>query len=514
MLRIDINDIEVTDWYSQAAGAATITDALNQPVTLDIAMTALGLPVSIIGGETVSVYDENNIYFDGIVPVESGLGTEFLYLDSLASPEAYRKAIKVSATDYQSALDFSNLPNKIYYFQTAGQIVKDLLANSILAGLVNIDAVMDGYAAPEFDVSGRKFSNVVKDLSGSNGFYFSLRTTSLSPRRFKAEFRSIYDRPAPLSIDRDANTYVLSTLKFDPRNTPLMNKITVIGGQEPSLDVVTDVFGGDPEVGHYQLSRVPFYMKTNNLLQSDFSQPLDGTPTGSVSLLGTAMSAGDTAGVLQISGSGAMYYKTPFQSRNQRYTTFEDIGLDTGASVVFGIFHAIDSADPSNCKLGVWFKPDGSISYIRNGVETLPMGSPWWNERNTATYAVRIKESEMGTYAEVQGGQLSPVRHWYPLQPPGDVATGDLKFTNTSGDDITGTRVSVSVGPIQTLKYIVTAEDNSSLNLLHRHITELLNGTPDFAERYSADAKWGGAAAIVSVTPPILRQLFYPKTWV
>ncbi len=517
-LKVVLDGVDVTNWYNKEASAIQIVDGLNQPVTLDLGLTAFRLPTTINGGETISVFDDDRIYFDGVVPVEAGVGTDFLYLDTTASPEVYRKAFRVRAVDYQAVLDYKNLPNQTFYFQTCGSIIRALLAMSPLAPYLDVTDVADGYVIPDYCVAGRKFSNVVKELAAINGFYFCLRTLSLKTDKkdpvFKAEFRSLSDRPAPFKVDRDANGYVLSSLKFEPRDKPLVNKVAIVGGEEPSLDIVTDQFEGDGVHGRFQLSRVPFYMKTSDLLKSDFSQALDSTQ---VTQLGNAFSAGDVSACLQINGSGALYFNTAFQSRNQRYTTFEDIALDAGADVLFGIFGDRTLQTIGNCRLGVRFRSDGTVTYVKDGVEkTDATGNPTWSPRssNTAVYAVRIKETTLGTVAEIQGDPISPTRYWFPMQPSGTQSQGAVWVERQTGALVEGTTVSLYLGSVIDVRkthvldipgYPLQASDviDPSLSTLHWHLTDWLNGNAEFGSKYSASFLWQESAikAVLSNSP-------------
>src|ERR1039458_9313239 len=180
-LTITLNDVDVTDCYVPKAGAIEITDGLNQPLTCGLSFSSLKLPTPIQGGELLTVRDSKYIYFDGLVPVEGGVGTEFLYLDTSLTPEAYRKMIKATGADYQSILDYKNLPERVFYDQTCGAIITALIELTPLAGLVDYSDVSDGYQIPMYYVGGRKFSNVVKELASVNGYYLALRTAGIRP---------------------------------------------------------------------------------------------------------------------------------------------------------------------------------------------------------------------------------------------------------------------------------------------------------------------------------------------
>ena len=181
-LYISLNGVDVTDAYCPKAGAIELTDSLNQPVTASLAFLSSRLPTPIQGGELFTVRDARSIYFDGIIPVEAGVGSEFLYLDTEAKPkEVYKKMMQVTATDYQSVLDFSNLADRTFYDANSGDIIKTLIDLTALSGLVDYSLVSDGYQIPMYYVGGRKFSNVVKELASVNGFYFTLRTTGIGP---------------------------------------------------------------------------------------------------------------------------------------------------------------------------------------------------------------------------------------------------------------------------------------------------------------------------------------------
>lgn len=485
---------DVTNQYSAQLGALEITDALNQPVTCSLALFSASLPTQPQGGELISIFDENQIYFDGVVPVETGVEETFYYFDNTTT--SYRKAIRISASDYQTVLDWVNLPKQTFYYTSCGAIVRWMLSNSVLAGSVDMTGIQDGYVLPQFVISGRKFSNVVKELGAMNGFCFSLTTQTIEPRLLVANFRGLNDRPAPFSVDHDALKYELNTLKLDARDAPLVNRVTVIGGQEPSAEIQTDIYDCDGESGSFQLSKVPFYMRVSSIMQSDFSQALDEDEA----TFSGAVASGDPD-MLQFTGAGKMFYLTAFQSREQRYSTFEDIVIQSGGSLICGISTQADPADITDIELGVWFKPDGTIRGVRDGVEIATSGLPTWNA-NTF-YSVRVKESSLGTYVEVQGGALSPSRHWLPIQPIGSYALGWIAFQKASGIEFDSTieeAVSVRFGDPDgltfTVRYVLTAADKADATLvtLHENIASWLNGQQTFHKYFNANS---GAMSLV-----------------
>ncbi len=103
-LKLYINDMDVSDAYRPDAGAIAVTDGLNQPVTCTISVEQSAMPFVINGGELVTVRDKDQIYFDGLIPVENGLACAYSYLDTLANK--YLKMLQINATDYQTVLDF------------------------------------------------------------------------------------------------------------------------------------------------------------------------------------------------------------------------------------------------------------------------------------------------------------------------------------------------------------------------------------------------------------------------
>ena len=559
-LTITLNDVDVTNCYVPDTGAVEITDSLNQPVTCAVSFSSLNLPTPIQGGELLTVRDSKCIYFDGIVPVEGGVGAEYLYLDTSLTPEAYRKMVKATGADYQSVLDYKNLPERVFYDQKCGAIIKTLIELTPLAGLVDYTDVSDGYQVPMYYVGGRKFSNVVKELATVNGYYFSLRTAGIGPtagqasyktaidaasatdgfrvagggsmtfdhwnfyyvrvagvngpsfevscpgadraalmtlnaywtaitsvvgaRTFKAEFRCVTDRPAPFTVDRDAMKYELATLKMDPRANPLVNRITVTGGVEPSDDVQTDEFMCDDDSGQFLLSKVPFCLKTSELFTSDFSQAVADMQGVVLGFNPGAFTTVDSE--LQMDGNATFCFVPSFQSRDQRYTTFEEIMLDAGCSFVCGLF-ANETPEGADCKLGVWFKADGTITYINNGVEGTPVGNPTWSPRTVTTadniYSVRVKQTTQGTMCEIQGGDLSPVRHWLPMLPPGDHAFANMTFRGVPHE---GATIDLEISGVTVPTYTLGADDagDATLWTLHENLIRWIGSVDALSRRW------------------------------
>lgn len=512
-IQILLDGVDVTNCYWPAAGAIQITDPLNQPLTCGLSLSALRLPAQLRGGETLSIFDAEQLYFDGVVPVEAGVGTEFLYLDAQATPEVYRKMVKVTAADYQSVLDYVNQPSRIFYLQTAGSILRSMLESSILGPYINWDAseISEGYELPSYSITGRKFSKIAKELGQMNGFYFSIRTLSISPvRSFAVEFRTVSDRPAPFRIDRDAMKYRLNTLKFDPRDKPLVNKVTVVGGQQPSDDIQIDVFLVGPDEGRFALSRIPFYLQKSELMASNFSQDISDSPD--LLTVGSAYAAGSLNNdELQINGSGELFFCSPFRFRDQRHITFEEITLSAGANAIFGVFDKTAGITVADVRLGVWFKPDGSISVIFGGVEETCAGNPTWEPRENMDeaaphiYSIRLKQCEAGTLCEIQGGSLSPVRHWLPLGARGAQAEGTLEFTGTPSP---GYLIVVSVGDLVLPPYRITENDASDPTLLKLHTSLItwLSGNAALAPNYwvSQDMDVWGIESMTSGVPVVV----------
>lgn len=519
-LTIKLNDTDVTDCYApQKVGAIEISDSVNQPVTSSLGLMSSRLPFPIRGGELLTVADSEQIYFDGMLPVESGIGTEFLYLDAQARPEVYRKMVRITATDYQSVLDFKNSPDRTFYDQTCKQIIQALIDLSPLRGLVDYSDFADGYKLPQYAVAGRKFSNIIKELGQMNGFYFALRTVSIDEetgaRLFKAEFRSLADRPAPFSVDRDATKYLLSSVKFDPRDTPLCNRITVVGGLEPSKDIQVDEFLVGPADGRFVLSKVPFWVKTSELFTSDFSKEIiqpshitDTEKNTNLILTGadgvfTSGPNADSPNELQCKGWGTLIFTPSFHSRDRRYTTFEEITLDAGANIAFGLLRTPEEAFPGNVAIGAYFKPDGTVAFLLDGEEHVPLGNPTWRARtNTGEaniYSVRVKETQQGTLCEIQGGNLSPVRHWMPVALPGDRASGYFYFTGTPA---AGDTIAIKLGDLSIAAYAVTQADadDSTLETLHTSVRDWLNGGAVFSGEFQADCEMMGERRIIRVT--------------
>src|ERR1035441_1312384 len=102
------------------------------------------------------------------------------------------------------------------------------------------------------------------------------------------------------------------------------------------------------------------------------------------------------------------------------------------------------------------------------------MGSPHWSPRTDTAkdniYSVRVKETGQGTMCEIQGGDLSPTRHWLPLRPPGDCATIRIVF---SGVPIEGTTLDINVSLVNKVPtYTLGADDAADLTLwtLHQNL--------------------------------------------
>jgi hypothetical protein len=511
-ITISLNGTDVTNCYAPKAGAIQITDSLNQPVACALALSSLKLPFPLVGGELLTIQDDRRIYYDGVVPVEGGLGTEFLYLDTDLKPEAYRKYVKVTATDYQSVLDFQNIPDRTFYYQSCGDIVKTLIGLSLLNTKVDVTEVSDGYVIPQYVAAGRKFSNVVKELGQMNGFYFSLYTTAIDAegnRQFKAEFRSLSDRPAPITIDRDALKYELRSLKFDPRDNPLVNKVTVVGGMEPSSDVQIDEFVVGTDDGKFALSKVPYYLKTSELFTSDFSKEiaLDVNPDAVVS--GTAFQSGqEHDNELDIIGSGTLCFVPPFQSREQRYTTFEEILLDLGASITCGLMKSATPSGMQSVAIGVRFNADSTISYVLDGIEYAAAGDPTWRPRTNSgednIYSLRIKETQQGTMCELQGGNLSPVRHWMPIGPTGKCASGFFTFRKVPK---AGDTFDMTIGQIKIPQYTVTLADeaDATLHTLQQSVCDWLNGNSAYSAMFIADLTTADVFGFEGSTDIVIR---------
>lgn len=501
-LKIFVNNTDVSDAYRPDAGAITITDGLNQPVTAAIALEQSALPFTIKGGELVTVRDKDQIYFDGIIPVENGLSATYSYLDTHLNK--YLKMLSVNATDYQTVLDFQNFPLLTFYNLSGDAILKALIEMTPLAGLVDYSGFSSAFVMPEYTVTGRKFSNIEKELGDLNGFYFSLKTTTITHsdsgdvRAFAASFRSAFDQPAPFAVDGNAHKYVLSSLKFQPRDKPLINKIEIVGGNIPSDDIRVDVFEADGNIGMWQLTQTPFYLQSSNLFDSDFTSVLpvnlDPDVIGSVTLVNPGVFHSgpvyqNTLNINASSTTGAFFFNNSFQSLDQRFSAFEDIILLGGASMIFGLMTDRSTNNISNVELGVWFKPDNTIGLVRSGAEVTPVsGAPTW-VANTS-YFVRIKETSLGTYAEVIGGKLSPTRQWFPIQQAGTPASGTFawELIGGSGQLLTGDQMFFGVGDEELPPYVVTDADvaDTSLVRLHDNLARYLNGLALFTLDYSA----------------------------
>jgi hypothetical protein len=504
-LKVLVNDVDVTNAFWREAGALEIDDSLNQPVTASLAFSGSLLPTAISGGELLTVMTGDKIVFDGVVPVEAGVGNSFLYLDTSGQHEQYRKAVKVSATDYQSVLDFKNLPTRSFYYRSAGEIVKALLAAGPLAGKVDTAKIEDGVLVESYTITGRKFSNVIDELSKMCGFYFSLRTVSVleGDRSFEAEFRSLSGHPAPFRVDRDAEGYILDSLRFDPRDKPLVNRVTVVGAMEPSDEQQIDVFDCDGS-GRFELSRIPFYLKSSRTFDSDFGNTLNEEEvvfTPGAFWSGRVPKEGTQIDVLQWNAPGFITYKTPHRGMNQRCALWQEIILEAESNVIFGLCKTLDDPGVDNIAVGAWFQPDGLITYIRDGESLIPEGNPTWSAGHL--YSIRIKQTSAGTWVEMQDntlGSLHPTRHWLPLQSPGTKAVGS--FGVTGGSYAVGDVLRLKIGSTYYADYFVTERDAQAGNTqwLNGALEKWLNGLASFSRDYSCSVDYGTSLTITGAT--------------
>jgi hypothetical protein len=487
-MQIHINNTDVTAWFK--SGTLSIVDPFNQPTTLRVTFLAIGpggvvMPLIPAGGETITVVRDNGeIQFDGVIPYEGGVGSLYYNIQATAG----QRDIEVQATDYQTVLDWQNCPDRTFYDEADGEIVRTLIRDSAIGGFVDVGQVEDGLTQAEYSVSGRKFSQVVRDRTSPSGFFFRIYTRALAPaRELAAEFRGVSGNPAPFSIDRFARGYHVDSLRFDPPDRPLLNQVTIVGDEVPAEDLTVDVFEADGNTANWVLTRRPFHARASAVAVADFDSAQQPTINSGAATVSN--------GYLVLDGIGGCWFNRRTKLRDLRYSVWEDVLLgNSGCSVIFGLWASAPSPGGlADCIHGVWFKPGGDIAIVVQGEEVEAYGAPKWVAEDS--YQVRVKQTSAGTLAEVNNERLAPVRHWFPLRRAADRAAGVVSLL---GPAVAGDEIYWSQGGRVYPTYRVTAEDAADLLALNRGVAGHLNGLIDWSRDYLALTEIN--AAIVGIT--------------
>jgi len=262
-----------------AGQAPRVRRRLNHPAELHLSLVANSpdFVVPVAGARVMMGQANGGDVFTGYVATVP----KFEYLGWGERGPLYR--YRVLALSDEIVLDRKTIPPRSPFVgRAAGEIVRQL-ANDLLPGFFDTQAVADLDALPRYQADPQKtWSEHAAEIAlQARGCYRA--------QQGALHFANI--GTITHTLDETSATFSPEGLKLQPVDR-LVNDVTVVGRMEPRT-YVKDYFVGDGLTLHFNLSQMPFTRRSQTLMEEEYK--------GTV-LSATRWSISDPAGVVSVSG--------------------------------------------------------------------------------------------------------------------------------------------------------------------------------------------------------------------